>query len=210
LLRKSKLFEDPQEKYIKYTILAIYYKELGIFEIRIDDIPSKYRNDDYFYANQVNNILAWLRENLKITLRTLNYKYIIENIKKNYGGEISSCMVSMNTFNKSKATLTAAIGDEPILPILGELKEVLSENEEIFNEESKARAKLEEFIDNIESTSDLPREALFWHDTKEITEFIYEYKGNDFCMLCYRGRDQSAGRMEDVTRLLIKNQKSTE
>lgn len=210
LLRRSKLFEDPQEEYIKYTILAIYYKELGIFEIRVDDIPSKYRNDDYFYANQVKSVVAWFRENLEITLSTLNYRYIIEKIKNSYEGKISSCMVSMNTQNKSKATLTAAIGDEPILPILGELKELLSENEEIFNEESKARVILEEFIDNIESTSDLPREALFWHDTKEITEFIYDYKGNDFCMLCYRGREQSTRRMEDVARLLIENQENIE
>lgn len=109
----------------------------------------------------------------------------------------------------SQAILDSNDAETIILPILGELKQLIELNEELFsksNDTLAIQALLEEFISDTELKSDLPWITFTWDNkikSKKIqVKFILsEYP---YTMMSYYGHSKERGGMNDVVESLLK------
>ena len=197
---------------IKYPLIVLFYKDINIIEIRFDSVKGYLKNDDFFYSNQIDIIIEWLEKFLTAELFPLDLKPVVEFISKNNSKEVDVAAQAMNMKSGSKAVLDTGVNDSPVLPLLGELKELIDTNDDLFkaNEQTLAiEEKLTYFIKETEETSDLPWISLRWnHQTKSKAikvKFSFNFKGQVYDLLQYYGNNAEMGEMNNVTKYIIKN-----
>ena len=112
--------------------------------------------------------------------------------------------------NGTMAVLDSASNEFLTIPILGELKELLKENDEMFlkNEDTKGiKNILDKFIKNIEETSELPSVKILWHEKKIKIVVLEAYKDSDYSLLKLLDELKDGECMDYVTEYLIKCEK---
>jgi hypothetical protein len=209
---------DGVEKETKYPILVLFFKEQKCLEIRFDTIKNYFKKgDDYFYIKQIDTVVEWLQKYLLIELEPLNLSPIVDFISKKNTGEVDVAAQAMNLITGSKVVLDTGVDEVVILPILGELKLLMNENEELFKsnkETMEIYEKLKNFIFETEETSDLPWISLRWrHETKSKqikVKFSFNFKGQVYDVLQYYSNNADMERMNYVTRYLIENKNEYE
>lgn len=209
---------NGEKKETKYPILVLFFKEENIIEIRFDTIKGYFKKgDDYFYIRQIETVVEWLEKNLLIELAPLNLAPIVDYISNKDTGEVDVAAQAMNLITGSKVVLDTGVDDVVILPLLGELKLFINENEELFKsnkETMEIYEKLTNFIFETEETSNLPWISLRWrHETKSKhikVKFSFNFKGQDYDVLQYYSNNAEMERMNYVTRYLINNKNEYE
>lgn len=210
--------DGDNKRTIKYPILVLIHKNLNVLEVRLDIIKGHFKNgDEYFYAKEIKIVKDWIEKLFSIELIPLNLQPIIDYISKKESPEVNVTAQAMNLKTGSKAVLDTGVNDEFILPLLGEFKNLIKENEELFNSNQQTQEildKLETFIFETEETSDLPWISLSWaHQTKSKilkVKFSFNYKGQIYDLLQYYGSNAEMERMNDVTKYLIENKREYE
>ncbi|QWG86419.1 hypothetical protein [Bacillus mycoides] len=208
--------EINNKREIKYPILAIFYKDLNILEIRLEKAKGFLKNsDEYFYAKQVELIKDWFEENLGCEIEAVNLSPVVDYISRSEGEEVYVSAQAMNLKSKKKAVLDTGDNDEDILPLLGELKELIKANQELFNKNTEIKELLENFILETEETSDLPWISLTWKNESKSNatkvKFNFNYMNKDYSLLQYYFNNKTGmERMNNVTRYLIENKRLLE
>lgn len=197
------------KKQIKYPILAIFFKHLGVLEIRFDQVRNYFQEDDYFYHKQVEFVLDWIKDNVECEIENINLTPIIESIRKKELDEVNVHAQAMSLKSGGKAVLETGINENSILPLLGELKELIKANEELFNKCIAVKHLLENFILETELTSDLPWISLIWKGENKakgtIVKFKHNYMNQGYTLLQYYGIETTMERMNNVTEYIINN-----
>lgn len=209
---------ENNKRTIKYPILALFYKDLGVLEIRFDTIKSFLKNgDDFFYVKQVGTVIDWLGKFLSVELTPLNLSPIIDFISRKESEDVDVAAQAMNLRTGSKAILDTGVDDMFVLPLLGELKKLINDNEELFKSNDKTleiQEMLTNFIFETEETSDLPWISLRWRHQKKSrvikVKFSFNYKGQPYDLLQYYGNNAEMERMNYVTEYLIENKREYE
>lgn len=207
------------QRVVKYPIVVLLYKTEKVLEIRFDKIKGFLKNgDEFFYIKQIQWVSAWLQSKLDLELVAMNLAPIIEyTIPKENNDETSEVVVTaqaMNLASGSKAVLDTGVNDQFVLPLLGELKNLIRDNEELFNtndETKEIKSKLTTFIFETEESSHLPWISLTWkNETKSKAvkvKFSFNYLGQEYSLLQYYGNNAEMERMNNVTKYLIENQR---
>lgn len=209
---------ENNKRTIKYPILALFFKDINVLEIRFDTIKSYLKNgDDFFYLKQAGKIIGWFEKFLSVELFPLNLKPVVDFISRKDSEEVDVAAQAMNMKSGSKAILDTGVNDMPILPLLGELKELMQANEDLFKANPETIAieeQLTNFIFETEETSDLPWISLRWrHHTKSKAikvKFSFNFKGQVYDLLQYYGNNAEMGEMNNVTKYLIENKREYE
>lgn len=200
---------STEKSRLKYPIVAVFYKNLDVLEIRFDRISTVYKENEYFYKNLLDYILDWLKARLGICVKSINLQPVIEKLVKEKQDEVKVHAQSMSMKMGGKATLEVGNNEKFVLPLLGELKGLMEEHKDEFNEAPVIKQILENFISDIELTSDLPWISLCWLNAKKVNQivvkFIHWYLKEDYSLLQYYGITTSGERMNYVTRYLIEN-----
>lgn len=210
--------EGDNKRKIKYPIVLLFHKSINIIEIRIDKIKGFLKNgDDYFYVKQIQYVHQWFESNFNLTLQPLNLQPIIDHISRKESAEVSVSAQQMNLASGSKATLDTGVNDELVLPLLGELKNFLKDNDELFKSNDKTLEileKLNNFIIETEDTADLPWISLTWPNEKKSkiikVKFSFNYNGQPYDLLQYYRSNAEMEGMNNVTRYLIENKREYE
>ncbi|MED1602647.1 hypothetical protein [Alkalihalophilus marmarensis] len=202
--------EGDNKRQIKYPIIAVLYQDLNILEIRFEKVRGFLKNnDEYFYHKQITLVKSWVEEYLATETEALNLSPVIEYITQNEDKEVYVSAQAMNLKSKKKAILDTGENDEDVLPLLGELKALIKENQEKFDENPDIKDLLENFILETEQSSDLPWISLTWKNeskSKAIKiKFQFNYLKQDYSLLQYYGNKTEMERMNYVTRYLIEN-----
>ncbi|MBT2215704.1 hypothetical protein KK120_07705 [Virgibacillus dakarensis] len=213
ILKFSKLFtgylpSNGAKKQIKYPILAIYYKTLDVLEIRFDPIKGYFKQDEYFYHKQIQFVLEWFNENLSCELDDINLPPIIEYICNLDEEDVNVHSQAMSLKSGGRAVLDTGVNENYVLPLLGELKELIKANEELFNENHEIKNLIENFILETEETSDLPWISLVWKDSNSkgtVVKFNHNYMNQGYTLLQYYGLQTEMERMNNVTEYIIKH-----
>lgn len=191
---------------IKYPIIAIYSKSKGILEIRLDSTRSIFRVGEHdFYEFQIHSVLNWFTKKLQAKVSMINFPPIIEFIKNNRISEVVVDAQSMAFRNGGKAVLENGINDNYVLPLLGELKELIKANEELFDKSPEIKVLIDRFITEAETLSDLPWVTLLWKSDKTKVKFIFGTHDDTFTILQYYGRKSDMEKMDYVTQYIIDN-----
>ncbi|MGE7763826.1 hypothetical protein [Peribacillus sp. NPDC096540] len=202
-------FQEGRITKLKYPILVVFFKELNIFEIRFDKIKNSYKDKDTLYVDNISMIHGWLKSKLGINISNVNLEPKIESICKDKNNHVVVHSQCMSLRSGGKATLEVGGHIENLLPILGELKELMKRNKILFDESTEIKDLLEDFISDTEETANLPWIALRWTNkvkAKEIiVKFQHRYMGADYSLLQYFGSQTQVERMNYVTNYLIKS-----
>ncbi|MCF8890657.1 hypothetical protein [Priestia megaterium] len=197
------------KKQIKYPILAVYLKHLGILEVRLDQVRTYFQEDEFFYDKQITFVLKWFKENIDCDIENINLPPIIEYIGKKDQDEVNVHAQAMSLKSGGKAVLETGLNENYILPLLGELKELIKSNEELFEESPEIKMLLDKFISETESTADLPWISLIWkgkNKTKgNIVKFKHNYMNQGYTLLQYYGLQTDMEKMDNVTEYIINN-----
>lgn len=129
--------ETGKKVNIRYPLLLVIDKKNNILEYRFDKIIHK--KDDSFYSRTIEGISNYTR---KLNLESVPYELgtVLGEIVKNYPNEAKEEVCSMG-FPGEKGVIVK-YGKNQVMPVLGELEELVKDNAEIFTEKSK------EIIDN--------------------------------------------------------------
>jgi len=194
---------------VKYPVLVVFHKKLEILEIRFDKINMYLKEKETFYKDMVNFALGWLKSNFDIQIQNLNLVQHIKNILDKNSEEVKVHAQCMSLRQGGKATLEVGNNREYILPLLGELKELIKEHEEEFNKSPKIKGILEEFIEDTEKTSNLPWISLCWKNEVKvrqiIVKFLHNYMNEEYTLLQYLGVQRDMERMTHVTKFINEN-----
>jgi hypothetical protein len=198
----------------KYPILAIFFKDLNIFEVRFGKVKGYLKNnDEYFYRKQIDLIIEWLEENLQCEIDPLNMSPVIDYISKLEQDDVNVSAQAMNLRGGGKAVLDTGVNDDYVLPLLGELKGLIKANQELFDKNKEIKELIENFILETEDTADLPWISLTWRNESKSNatkvKFNFNYMNQEYSLLqYYYGNKTEMERMNNVTRYLIENKKA--
>ncbi|MFQ8630331.1 MAG: hypothetical protein ACLSAJ_03380 [Intestinibacter bartlettii] len=197
---------DSELSNIKYTVVCIIDEDNSILEMRFDRVAKDYHTLKDFYTVIVDNTITLLNEIMGISLENIDFKAIIDYIRINDYPDINIYAFEMRR-NGGRASLDADSNEDLIIPILGDLQDLIKENNELFeaNKDTiKIKDKLEYLIDDILSTSDLPSVKVFWPDQDSRVGIKHEYKNQGYSLfIFYDNLKESKERMDYVRNYFI-------
>lgn len=176
-----------QGKDIKYVVLAIIDTRDKTLELRLDKVAIEYKiSKKDFYASLIDNVLAKLGRLFDIAIKEIDFKAVINYIKAEKD-DVNIYAMKMYR-NGTFAYLDAFGNEDMVIPILGELKMFIAENELLFNsnkETASIRSNLYDFIDKIEITSDLPSVKMTWPENGIRIGIDHNYKDRQYSFILY-------------------------
>lgn len=205
--------KEKKEKRIKYPVLAIIHKEINALEIRLDTVQFEYRTNETFYKDKINAVLAWLKSLLTlgkekdqcIQIGNINFEAVVKFMRAQKTDEVTIVALKMRR-EGMVAYLDAAANEDLTIPILGELKKVLNENEELFNRTNDTliiKRLMSELIEDIEETSSLPSVKVLWGDKKIKVLLTHEYQKEEYTLFKYSDELGDEEMMNYVTKYII-------
>lgn len=212
---------DPIKSIARYPMIAMFYPKSNMVEIRVNATSSILQNrENNFYYNRINDIKTEVETQYGIELEPIDLYQLVEDIEREVGQdkgseELNSPKVSSQKMHMSsggQATLDSGYDTEDIiLPILGELKNIITDNQDLFEESdtgTKIRELLNDFIKDTEETSDLPWRSLRWYNNVKAktlqVKFLFDHDTNrDFTMMQLYYNSRKMEGMIYVSKYLI-------
>lgn len=187
VLQKSCFQGDDYEQIdYRYPIVIYIDKNVGVLEVRYDAVKySNQQTENNIYANLVSTCLKWLVEKLKLKLFLCEHANTIDVINDKSDSSVRMYRQMMALKSGGSAELKAAESRDAVLPFVGELRELLEENEDLFN--SEAKGVIEKYLNDIEVTASYPYIYIKWENAVESQSYIvkitFDYLSQKYTLL---------------------------
>lgn len=122
--------ETGKRGLIRYPILIVIHKKLNILEFRFDRIIHK--KDEVFYLRSIEAFEDNMKNKLDLKIEPYELGRVLAEIVKNYTGDVKEEVCSMG-FPGEKGVVVK-YGKNNIMPILGDIEELIENNREKFSE----------------------------------------------------------------------------
>lgn len=167
---------------IRYPLLLVVHKDINILEYRFDRIIHK--NDDVFYSRTIEGISNFTSK-MKLDITPYELGPSLGEIVKNYSAEAKEEVCSMG-FPGEKGAIVK-YGKNGTMPLIGDLEELVQNNEEVFS--GKVKELLDGFIFEKKVLSSKHYREIKWlnnpyngktKDENKLflkTKIIFNYKG---------------------------------
>lgn len=198
----------------RYPIIIYLNEENGILEIRYDS--TRYNSNGVVssdaYETMVSECMDWLRDKLHLDLFVCDHTDIIQiiNDKQNEDVRIYKQMMQMKT--GASAELTASESTDYVLPFIGEIRELIDENEEIFQKADDAKQILLQYLADKEATASYPYIYIKWVKPVESQSYIvkvtFDYFSRKYTLLQHitgNCKDLGMERMNDAIKYLCQS-----
>lgn len=185
---------------LKFPIILVIDIENSALEIRFNRLPLSIANDNIeFYRKICDNSTSWIKNNLNISTRPFELINIVDYIYKNEQAVKTAMHIKRSS--GGEAQLNMSSGDT--MPILDELRDLISENEEMFSDAAEIKELLEAFIKEIEDDSSYEWVALEWDPSGKKKDrikvkFLYDYLGPEVSLLFHFSGRIGMEKMEYV------------
>lgn len=157
-----------------------------ILEIRFDRVGIAYKNSYTYYKDRIFEILNFLQHNIGLEIEDIDFKAVVEYMKEK---DDITIIAQRMTRNGTTAYLEA-YEDASIMPILGELDNLIVEHEQLFeiNEHTKKIKKmLQDFKKEIEMKSDMPMVKIRMDESGIKFGITHNYKDTNFSLFMLYG-----------------------
>lgn len=209
-LFKEAFHPQSEEKLkIKYPIIVVFYTNDNVVEIRYGTIKGFFVDDYHqFYSWNLKQVNTWIFQNLEIVLDNFLLEKLINDLKENEDVRLDGQDMRFSDGGTARLQVGHKVSDP--LPLLGELKKLISENEE-FSESIAVQQLLETWIKSKEDEAEYKWISLCWPHKDDIkwknvtVKFQFDYFGPDVCLLYHYSGPVGMERMNSVTRYIIKN-----
>lgn len=200
--------ETGEELKYKYIVNAVFHLESNLLEIRYNPINGLFI-DDYksFYKKNISAVKAWINSYLGIKIEKFSIHRIIDKLKTSDTLRLEG--QDMRFSDGGKACLEIGSNKSYTLPLLGELKDIINQNEEEFNKAIAIRQMLETWIESKEEEADYQWICLCWPDSKGRktydvkVRFQFDYFDEDESLLYHYSGPVGMERMNNVVRTII-------
>jgi len=182
-------------------------------EVNVANIGTPFRqNNPNFFTEQIDQIVSKLQDEYLLSLDPLDFSEVINSIKERSKSETAAGLPQasaqkMILSSGAEATLDSNNTEEIILPILGELKQLIEENTDVFDNSPEIKELLSEFIQDTEALSDFPWVALTWdHVTKSKrikVKFVLD-SSNSYTLLNYYSHTNGRKELNNVVESILK------
>lgn len=199
--------------YLKYPVLLVLHKKEQLVEIRFDILKRIFipeRKGTTLYVDLIAELREVILDKMSCKLTPLDLNYIIAEAKREDQDEVRLMAQSMNLPGGGNAQLNVGKNENYVLPLIGELKELLLENLEELTKVPVLKTALDQFVYENESLSDYPWIELMWENeikSKSIRiKIIYNYRNTSYCLIqhYYSNGLVGMGRMNHVIRYINK------
>lgn len=187
VLQKSCLQGDDYEQIdYRYPIVIYIDKNIGVLEVRYDAVKySAQQTESNNYANLVSTCLKWLIDKLKFKLFLCEHANTIDVINDKSDSSVRMYRQMMALKSGGSAELKAAESRDAVLPFVGELRELIEENVDLFNNEAKW--VIEKYLNDIEVTASYPYIYIKWENAVESQSYIvkitFDYLNQKYTLL---------------------------
>lgn len=177
-----------EEFLLKYPFLVVFHKTDKLIEFRFDVVKRLYisgKKETTIYADLILSMMNYLENEYSCLLSPLNVDYMV-NASKN-DSDVRLIAQYMKLPSGGNAQLEVGSNQEYVLPLIGELKSLLDENQLELDKVPAIREALEQFMKDMEELSDYPWIELLWENeikTRSIhVKFIFNYMNNPYCLI---------------------------
>lgn len=195
----------------RYPVVIYLNFENNILEIRYDS--TRYNGNGVIssdiYERVVTECMDWLQNKLHLDLYVCNHENIIQTIndKQNEDVRIYKQMMQMST--GASAELTASENTDYVLPFIGELRELIDENEELFNKADDVKQIILQYLADKEATTSYPYIYIKWVKPVESQSYYvkvtFDYFRRQYTLLQHltgECKDLGMERMNDAIKYL--------
>ncbi|PZL70930.1 hypothetical protein CI088_13675 [Enterococcus plantarum] len=181
-------------------------------EIDADNVATYFRRGtDNFFEQMINLISNYLQTDFSLSLTPIDLFDVLETIKeKEKSGKLKNLPKAsaqkMVLSSGSQAILDSNDAETIILPILGEIKKLIEDNEELFLASPDVKILLEGFISDTELMSDLPWITFTWDNKIKSKKIQVKFVLSDYpyTLLSYYSHTKGRSGMNDVVESLLK------
>lgn len=204
--------EDYQPINYRYPVVIYINPSLGVLEIRFDSVRYDPQFGKESYENLLNDCVAWIKDKLKFSLFLCEHSNAIAILNSKDDESVKIYKQMMELGSGGSAELTASAEKDYVLPFIGELRELISENEEIFSRCSDVKELLLNYLNEKEATASYPyvyikRVAPVESDSY-ILKVTFEYYFGKYTGLQHQTgtcRDLGMERMNDAIKYLCES-----
>lgn len=214
VLQKSYFQGETYEQIdYRYPVVIYFDETANIIEIRYDAI--KYSNqqmENDVYANLVSYCLKWLIEVLGLELYLCEHSNTIDIVNDKSDLSVRMYKQMMDLKSGASAELKASEGRDAVIPFVGELRELIDENEELFTNASEIKELLVKYLNDIEATASYPYIYVKWENAVESQSYIvkitFDYLSQKYTLLQHQTgtcNDLGMGRMNNAIKYLCES-----
>ena len=217
VLQKS-YYDSSDGIQINYRVPIVIYFDLehNILEVRFDSI----RHDPTVSIGMngiiVTECIKWLKDVLGISLFTCEHTKLISTIKDNPDGSVCIYKQMMELSSGGSAELTASEQTDYVLPFIGELRELISENEPIFDQSEEIKRLLLQYLEDKETTAHYPYVYIKWvrpiDSESYIVKIIFDYFQQKYTLMQHISgncKDFGKERMNNAIKYLCESSSFT-
>ena len=219
ILKYNKTFSayDPiteNEILLKYPFIVVFHEMFSLVEFRFDGLRKIFlseRNEQTVHPNQIKEIRDKLL-NMGIELTELDLSFM-----KNLSDSSSHVKVLAEYRklpNGGNAQLEVGNNEDYVLPIIGDLKDLIRKYESELHKVPLLKDALSQFIFENDELADYTWIEVIWPNeikTRSIrVKFIFNYKGKEYTLLQHYYNNVLIGmeRMNYVTKYINENKKN--
>lgn len=208
--------QTGEELLLQYPFLAVIHKENKLIEFRFDAIKRLFIGGDVdqtIYVDMIEDLIKYFKIEYESILSAVDLDFMIEVTKNETNENIKLLSQYMFLKDGGKAQLAVGNNEEYVLPIIGELKNIINELKEELDKNVKIKDALEQFIYEKEETTDYPWIEVLFLDEEGIktrnnhVKFTFNYMNRNYCLITYYYNDTliEMERMNNVTRFIGEN-----
>ena len=171
---------------IQYPVLAYVDLANAILEIRLDPISINYKRSYDYYKDTIIIVRNRISNLLNCSVKDIDFRAVFDFLK--YEDADLDIYAQKMTRNKTSAYLESFEEEDIVIPILGELQNLMACNKELFCENDstkKIKSLLEKFIKKIEIDSDIPQLKVRFEELNAKVGITHNYKGAQFSLFRY-------------------------
>lgn len=196
----------------RYPVVIYIDSKKNFLEIRYDAIRYGEQFSNETYNKIVNMCIAWLQEHLPINLYICEHGNTIGTINNKQNLNVKMYKQMMEMSSGGSAELTASESADYVLPFIGEIKELIDENEDLFNEAEEIKQLLIQYLTEKEATASYPYIYVKWVKPVEshsyIVKITFDYFNGKYTLLQHitgNCKDLGMGRMNDAIEYLCES-----
>lgn len=196
----------------RYPIVIYIDTLLGVLEIRYDAMKFGESIEGEAYFKIVDFCATWLQEHLGMNLFVCEHSEAIKVINDKDNADVRMYKQMMDMGTGGSAELTASEGADYLLPFIGEIRELIDENEDLFNEAEEIKHILLQYLNDKEATANYPYIYVKWVKPVESQSYVvkitFDYFFNKFTLLQHitgNCNDLGMERMNNAIEYLCKS-----
>lgn len=197
------------ESLVKYPILVIFHCNEKNIEFRFDTLRRIFvpeRQEQSFYSDLIDKLIQFWKTSFGTELEPLNLEFL-----QKHHPDATLMAKYMMLPSGGNAQLDVGKNENYILPIIGELKEILNDHRNDLDKCPALKESLEQFMFENDELSECTWIEIMWENEIKVrsirVKFIFNYKNRMYCLLQHYYSNVLVGmeRMNHVVRYISKH-----